>query len=459
MMRQLSTKLFSLGLILALFVGVVGTSAAHTPPPNPTALPAQEDTPPVIECEHDLSGETLGFYHFGDLSGPYAFITQPALAGFEDAINYLNENGGVCGAEVVSEYRDTAAEGAAVQAAWDEFSARDNAYLVYLYLPQDSELLRDQIEAAQIPVIAATGSTLAMYGEDGNSPGWAFSAVPLFHDQLGAFCDYVSQNWDSFGIDGDPVIGHVSWLGFGEDTDTDASRAYCENVGVGYAGAQYYFPGIPDISTQIQRVRDEGANILYTTSLTSGPAQLASTLEAMELRDQVMVAGPNWVLDTSVINLGGDAVVGMIGQLPYIWWDDLQHPGIQFATAYWAENRLATADDPQTAFALRNVAYLLAWASVDLYREVLILALNDVGGLDNLSGEAVFEVLTSDRRFEPLQGMIQVQYGEDRRAPSSTRIGTINRVETDSGAVNYQSVPLSEWIEAPDLRPGGDDAP
>lgn len=415
---------------------------------------AQEE----LECSYDLSGRSYRFYHFGDLSGPYAFITTPVLAGFEDAIAYFNANGGLCGATIEADYRDTGASGAAAQAAWDEFTGRGDANVVFLYLTEDSELLRDQAAEQQIPIVVATSSTLALYGDSADEPAWVFGATPLYQDQLGAFCDYISEHWEQYGIEGDPVIGHVSWIGaFGEASDTDESRAYCASKGVGYAGAAYYFPGLPDISTQVQRVLDDGANILYTTSLATGPAQLGSTVEAMGIRDQVVLAGPNWVLDTSVISLGGESVAGIIGQLPYYWWDEIEQPGIQLVTNYWAQHRLATAQDPLEAFQIRNIAYLLAWVTVDFYRQFMTIAINEVGP-DAVTGQTVYDILTSDREFSTLHGVMRIRYGPNDRSPHRTRFGTIQFIESE-GSITPTIVPLTDWVDVPDLIPGGADVP
>lgn len=297
--------------------------------------------PPQFECEYDLTGETITIYHFGDISAVYTFITAPLVQGFEDAVTYFNEQGGICGAEIVSVNRDTGASQEAAQAIWDDFSERDDAYVMLLYMTEDAELLRQQAEEKQIPLLVSTASVLGVYGEDGNTPGWVFGITPLYQDQLGAFCDYISENWEQFGIDADPVIGHVSWLGaFGQSTDTDATRAYCESKGIGYAGAEYYFPIVPDITTQIQNVVAEGANILYTTSVADGPSRLATTAAAMELPigEEMILAGPNWVLDNTLIRLAGESGVDFIGQLPYVWWDEVDHPGIQVVQQYWLDN-------------------------------------------------------------------------------------------------------------------------
>ena len=62
------------------------------------------------ECEVDLTGETITIYHIGDLSGPYAPITQPLLAGITDVIAFYNEHGLACGATLEQMYEDTGSD-------------------------------------------------------------------------------------------------------------------------------------------------------------------------------------------------------------------------------------------------------------------------------------------------------------------------------------------------------------
>ncbi|MCL4880056.1 MAG: ABC transporter substrate-binding protein [Anaerolineae bacterium] len=408
------------------------------------------------ECVEDLTGQTIRFYHFGDLSSIYAQLTLPVLNGFEDAIAYFNEQGGICGATIAMEYRDTGGSQAAAQAAWDEFSLREDAYIMFMYLTEDAELLREQAAQKEIPIVVSSGSLKALYGDAADSPGWVFSVTPMFMNQLGAFCDYISENWAQFGIEGDPVIGHVSFLGaLGESSDSDEARAYCESKGVGYAGARYFFPGVPDISPMVQGVLDGGANIIYTTSVANGPAQVAATLAALGLRDEVLVAGPNIVLDTSVMQLGGEATNGIVGQLPYLWWDEVEHPGIQTVVNYWSQNRLPQAENAVEALETRNVAYLVAWAAVDAYRDIMISTINRVG-FENLSGRTFYDSMTSGQTFSALDGVITLTYSETSREPHFTRIGAIQFVETDSGLLP-RILPLTDFVEVPDLKPGGAD--
>jgi len=448
----MTKRIFGLLLVLAL----VGTLAPIAVADNAPALP-EKAYPWLTDCAVDLTGETLTFYSIGDLSGSYAFITQPLLLGLTDAAEAMNANGGVCGAEVVLESHDTGGNQEQTQAFWDEVTANDDAYLVYLYASADGELLRTQAAEKEIVLWNAAGSELALYGEDGE-PGWQYTSIPLYTDQLGGFCDYVAANWDSMGMEGDPVIGHLSWEGaFGRSSNTPGTQAYCESVGVGYAGAEHFLPGTPDISTQLQTLVDAGANIIYTTSLASGPAQVAGTIAAMGMQDQLMMGGVNWALDTSVILLGGENVLGMTGSFPYLWWDDISNPGVQAVTGIWAEKRLATAADPVDAIKIRGVAYITAFGLLDMWAETYIRTANEAGGMDGMSGAAIQAVM-QDFSYEAYNGLFSVDYNDGIRSGRSSRFGRIS--PPAEGGQLLTVIPVQEWTVLPDLRSiGGADVP
>jgi hypothetical protein len=79
---------------------------AAEPAPAATEEPMEEPDPAATEepmeemRTHNLEGEVIHFYHFGDLSGPLAGITAPLVNGFNDAVAALNESGGIRGATV-----------------------------------------------------------------------------------------------------------------------------------------------------------------------------------------------------------------------------------------------------------------------------------------------------------------------------------------------------------------------
>lgn len=442
---------------------------------------AQDETlPDFIEhtaCEVDLTGETVTVYHFGDISGSYAFITQPLLAGLSDAIAYYNARGGVCGATLASDNRDTGGDLAQTQAHYDYYSTlEDEPDLIVLYASGDAELLSSQMAEDEIPGLISAGSVAGLYGEDGATPGWIYASNPLYSDQIGSFCRYVGANADQFP---DPVVGYISWPGaFGEAAYTDETVSYCAAQGVTVLETPEYFPPTAtDITTNVQNLVDAGANILYTNSLASGPALVAATVALLGLDDDVQVAGVNWALDTSVgllgrSSLGSDglpAVNGLVGSLPFYWWTETDQPGIGLIREQAAAN--------ERALSMQNIAYLLGWGLVDTYVELYAVAVNEVGSLDAVDG-AVMKGVIENLSYSPL-GLYSFDYnGGETRALPGNRIARMLFLNADGtgpatsgedamtvpladGTTAYIPilVPLTEFEPAPDLRPGGADVP
>ena len=455
-------------LILLLVIGMLSLPAL-----------AQEEFDPMAlhtACADgvDLSGETVTLYHFGDLSGAYSFITQPFLAGFSDAAAYFTERGGICGATIAQEFDDTAGVQDATQSVYDRFSTLDpKPNLIVLYASADAELLREQLAEDEIPVIISAGSVPGLYGEDGQTPGWIFATNPLYADQVGAMCDYIAANPEQYP---DPVIGHISWEGaFGRSADTEESRAYCESVGVGYAGAEYFLPTATDITSQVQNLVDGGANILYTNSLASGPALVAATVVNMGIEEQVQLTGVNWALDTSVGLLGQQtfgsgglpSTNGIVGSLPFRWWTEREIPAIALINEQ--------ADANERPAQVRNIAYILGWTTVDLYIEAYIQTGNRVG-YDNVDGVAIKETLET-MNYDALGGLQTIAFDPEVRALSANRIAQLAYLGQDgvspASAENPPMVveagdqqflvpilvPLTDFAPAPDLRPGGADVP
>jgi ABC-type branched-subunit amino acid transport system substrate-binding protein len=438
---------------------------------------AQEELPEFIAerrtpCEVDLSGQEFQLSHLGDLSGPYGFITQPVVAGFSDAAAYFNERGGICGATITlpdPTTIDTGGDTEQTQIIYDRVSANSPNFLV-LYSSVDSELLREQLAEDEIPVVISAGSVPGLYGETGDEPGWIFATNPLYVDQFGQFCQYAAENFE------DPVIGYISWpTAFGTAAFTPEAIAYCAEQGVEVLEEPELFAPGDDISGNVQNLVDAGANILYTNTLASGPANVAATVTNLGLGEQIQVAGVNWALDTSVGLLGAQsigadnlpAVNGLIGSMPFAWWTETDNPGIQLVT------EMADANDRGAQS--RNIAYILGVITIDMYIETMVQTANRVGSGD-ITGADVYETL--EMMDYNILNIIQIDFEDGAiRDLESNRMAFLTYMGQDGTAVSLPDnppmvadtpdgpipipivVPLEDFRSTPDLRPGGADDP
>ncbi len=457
-------------LVLAVLLAVLALpAAAQDMVPYPSTH---------SECAVDLTGSTITIYHIGDLSGAYSFITQPLVAAVTDALSYINANGGICGATLAQQYEDTQGNLDNTQTFYDAFK-RDYAdmKMLLLYASGDSELLRDQMAQDEIVGMISAGSVDGLYGENADAPGWIFATNPLYVDQLGSFCNYISANADKYP---EPTIGYLSWAGaFGQAAFKPETVSYCASKGVTILETpETFLPTDTDITTQVLNLVDAGANILYTNSLATGPVLIAETVRALGLEGQLQLAGVNWVMDTSVGLLssgrapadGLPAVNGMLGSMPFAWWTEVSNPGIAFI------KQEATANE--RGLATQNIAYILGWSSVDAIAEVYIQTVNRVGSLDAVTGaelKATLEALD----YSPMQ-LLHLSYGADGqlRAVNENRIAQLAFLNaTADGPATARDnamvvpnpnggelmipivIPLEAFAPAPDLRPGGADVP
>ena len=390
----------------------------------------------------NLEGETITFYHFGDLSGPLAGITGPLIHGFEDAVGAINDSGGIRGATVELQFTDTQSSVDEAVAAYDRYTSEDdNVIIMFTYGSGDGEALASRFVEDKIPNLAAGLSSVAFYGPES---GYTFGYGPIYPDQFGLFLDWLAPNWDDVkpASAGDEInVAYISWpTAYGQAALTDESRAYAESLGVNIV-AEEIFDVSPtaDATTAILNAQAAGANVIYTNSLAFGPASLLNGLGALGLRDEFFVGGNSWAMDLATYAFLSDPALAVGLTTPFIseWWTDTDNEGIQFALELFAANERPASE--------QNSGYLLTVAGVDLARQAIEDAIDRVG-FDNLTGEEVYNSLVMMGEYEPLNGVMRVNFNETDRSPHQAQIRQIQ-----GGPDAF--VVLQDWTETPDLRP------
>jgi branched-chain amino acid transport system substrate-binding protein len=410
-------------------------------PAEPAATPEPEPEPTVVAEEPDLTGETITIYHFGDLSGPLAAITTPLVRGAEDMAKAINADGGIYGAMLDIQFADTAGKVDEAVAAYERFKSQDsNILMMITYGSGEVEALAARMAEDKIPSLSAGLSSKGFYEDS----GYVFGLGPIYPDQIAHVMTYLSENWATLkpASAGDEInLAVISWpTAFGQGALTDESRAFLEELGVNIVAEETYDP-LPtaDTTTAILTAQAAGANVIWTNTLAFGPAVLLNDLNSLGIRDEFIVAGPNWAMDLATYAFLADPAygVGLISAFPYLWWTDVDNPGVQFAAEVFAENERTPAE--------QNVGYLLLIAGLDLAREAIKLAIDTVG-FENLTGEAVHDALIALGAFEPLDGVLRVDYTDGSRSPHQSQIRQIQ-----GGPDKF--IVLQDWTETPDLRP------
>lgn len=391
---------------------------------------------------NDLTGETITFYHLGDLSGPYASTTGVLINGFEDAVAAVNDQGGIRGATIEVKFSDTGGSVDEAVAAYDRFTSEDgNLLIMFLYGSGDAEALAGRFQEDQIPALSAGLSAEAFYGPES---GYVFGYGPIYPDQFGYFLEYISANWDTIkpAGAGDAIkLAYVSWPGaYGQGALTPESRAYAASLGIEIVAEEIIdLAPTADGTVAVLNAEVAGANVLYTNTLTFGPATILNALAALGKQDQFLVGGNNWAMDVATFAFLSDPSLanGFIAPFPYQWWSDTDHPGIQYARQVFDANQRPESE--------RSSGYLVSMSGVDLAVTAVEQAIDQVG-FDNLTGQAVYEAILSLGAYEALEGVMRFDFSGSNRSP---HVAQIRQIQGGPEAF----VVLQDWMPTPDLRP------
>jgi branched-chain amino acid transport system substrate-binding protein len=405
------------------------------------ATAAAEAAAPALRTDN-LEGETITIYHFGDLSGPYAAITSPLINGMQDAVNAVNANGGIRGATIEVKFIDTGGSVDESVSAYERFTGEDaNAMLMFTYGSPEVEALASRFAEDKIVNLSAGLSAVGFYGPDS---GYTFGLGPIYPDQFGLFLDWLTANWADVkpaGAGDEIKLAHISWPGaFGQGALTPETRAYAAALGVEIVTEETYdLSPTADTTTALLTAQAAGANVLWTNTLAFGPAALMNGIGALGLQDQFVVAGANWGMDVATFAFVQDPALaaGFIAPFPSLWWNDADHPGIQKIVEIFTANSRTPGE--------QNAGYLIINAGVDLAVSVIEMAIDEVG-FDALNGEAIYNVLTAKGPFEPLDGVLRLDYSDGSRSP---HVAQIRQIQGGPAQFNV----LQDWTETPDLRP------
>ncbi|HFC12830.1 MAG TPA: hypothetical protein ENJ56_08290, partial [Anaerolineae bacterium] len=313
------------------------------PMEEPTAMPEPTEEPMMEgSCNEDLTGEEIVIYQQAGREGPLAAILGDGFAlATADAVSYLNDNGGICGATVRVEFCETSYDPEKEVACYASSSEADPKPIVILTYGSGATIaLKDRVVEDKIINVAAGLNAEAFYNP---ANGYTLGAAPIYPDQFAGFIRFLSENWADVkpASAGDEiVVGVVGWANsFGAGATTDEAIAYAESLGVTVLPlAEQAISPDADVSGAIQTLLVDGANVIYNQNLSFGSTQVIGTLRALGVWDDVVVGGVNWSFNTDVLTFLGEnpqAGHGYYGVTPFLWWDDTDNETVALANEYF----------------------------------------------------------------------------------------------------------------------------
>lgn len=432
-------------------------TAEPEPEPEPTGEPAEEggemnDIASLLgdeACEVDLTGEEIVIYQQAGREGPLAAILGSGFAyATEDAVNLINNNGGICGATVSVEFGETNYDVEQEIAVYERFRVADPKPVFLLsYGSGATVALKDRVAEDEIVHLVAGLEAEAIYNP---VSGYTVAAAPIYSDQFAGFLEWLSNNWAEMKPEGagdDIVVGVIGWPNaFGAGATTPEAIAYAESLGVTVLPLEEAaLSPDADVSGPLQNLVLSGANVIWNQSLSFTPAQVVGTAHALGIWDQIVMSGVNWSMHNDVPTFLGEnqaLIDGYMGPLPYSYWSDTDVPGVQLAMMAFEEAGRPEQD--------RSTTYLTTFAQFLAIRNAYIHAINMQGGLEGVTGATMLEAMTDLGEIDG-GGISVYVVGETDRSPNTT---SIRRVTWDGEQIGYEVI--ADNVELPDTRPSGE---
>ena len=393
----------------------------------------QTATPPTSP---DLRGEVFPVVLFVPTSSGYAQSVESIHAGVLDGVKYINDRGGVNGAEInllVVDLPDNPEE--ILKLVTNTLDKTDP--LLVLMAAQVDELLYYEINHQAVPFLYY-GIGGARFDPPTNQTEMLFWLTPTSDEQLSFFVRSLWANWETIRPAG--AYNELK-VGFLEDAnglpdkfiDEEIIRLGGDNFAVPVRWAVPSSPNASVTNFLIDAVQN-GVTVIYSDTPSTGTAVLLNDIGSLALEDTFLVGGSIWSMDAGISQhlLTGRNEKGYMVPFSTAWWTEEANPAIQIAA-----NIHNGAGRPES---MRDAGYLIGLGSIELVRTVFQASVSQLKSGD-FSSEDVYQQLNRLEEYELMGGLFTVDYSNGRRSPTQMRLWQFEG--------NHGWKPVSEWGEVP----------
>jgi len=412
MNKKLSGLVAVVALVLVALPLIASCAPAEEAPP---AAPAAEVKPDAVWLRCTVA-----------MTGPYAASLLPAAEAMQDAIEIVNrERGGIDGVPWKFEMLYDGGDVAKAIANYEQLRVKEpkSLWMITMGTSGIAEALRERFNEDGIINHMPVGSQASIYPA-GNS----FCLVISHADAFGFFCDWVAETQPK------PIkLALLSWDGsFGRSIMSDECLNYARQKGIEIVATELFGIMDMDVSTQLTKIENAGANWVYTNTLGFGTVVVLKSANALGLQDKIHFAGCHFAVDYDVNRVAGPMGEGFVGVHSVVTWDELDNPYVVERRAAFEAKGLPEENRAQP--------YLIFRGWMDYETDIYEKAIAEVGW-ENLDSDALKSQLVKTKDLK-LPWTI-LNYSADKPETNWARM-----VEFKDGKV----LPITDWRKAPDLR-------
>jgi len=380
-------------------------------------------------------------YQSHDLSGPMGPLMVAAIPGSHDFCDWLNRTkGGIKGVPVESVLRDNAGKVGIGVSAYEKFRLKKPKPAIVLITPTFvAQSIMERCYEDGIVEFFCGGSNPALFPVRLN-----IGFAPHYAGACAGSLIWARKNWKGPTM----KVGLLTWdNSYGKGIFDDQLRKWVKGQkGIELVGEEVFKPRDVDVTTQVLRLKNKGANWIVDNTLGNGPALISKALKDMGLLSQdINDTAPgkihrltgDWGMSKDVVRLGGGPgglLEGIVGPRHVASFSEKDNPGIKLIYESLKRNNRGEK--------IKTLYYPHVWAKLNVACHAVEKVVEKYGW-EGLTGKRVWDVLVNLKHFDSL-GLADVTY-----SPDYPVLGRIKMY----GVKNGQILPVSDYMDLPDMTP------
>jgi len=324
------------------------------------------------------AAETIKVGGIWDLTGVTADVGKPFAEGVQDAIAYVNDNGGVNGKKIDLMNVDYAYKIPQANAAYKKFVEQDKVVMINGWGTGDTEALKDIISKDKVPYFSASFSG---HLTDPTKTPYNFFVGASYSDQIRGFLQYVKKNWKG------PGAAKVAFIypnhGFGK-APIEAGRQYAKELGIELVHEEVIPASFQDVTSNLLNMQKKAPDFAYVQTTVSWCAVLLKDAKKLGIKTTFFLG--NYGMTEALPALAKEAAEGVYGMATHAAYGE-NVKGMKLLTDW---NKKHPSKEARDTVYVRGWAYGLTWA------EGLKIADKN----KQLNGEGVKKALETLKNFD-----------------------------------------------------------
>jgi branched-chain amino acid transport system substrate-binding protein len=288
-----------------------------------------------------------------DLTGVTSDVGKPFAQGVQDAVAWVNDNGGINGKKIKLIGADYAYKIDQARALYKKLVNDDKVVMIQGWGTGDTEALKDFVGQDKVPYFSASFS--APLADPAKFP-YNFFVAPTYSDQLRSWLDWVKQDYAKSGGKGKPKVAFM----FGDNaygkSPIAAGRKYAAEIGVDVVDEAVLPPNFQDATSQLLTMKQKGVEYAYINVTTTGVSLVLR--DAKKLGMNVKFGSNPYGFSESLVAVAGPLAEGVTGVMPNPPYGT-PVPGMKDVVAMHDKLRAGEKGD---AMYVRGYAYVVVWA-------------------------------------------------------------------------------------------------